>query len=56
VPRAGRADWPHFLVQLDGPPIPEWIDAIEACAAIDFSDQVASAVVIASSASLRGWA
>lgn len=31
VPRARRADWPHFLVQLDGPPIPEWIDAIEAC-------------------------
>ena len=31
VPRAGRANWPHFLVQLDGPPIPEWVDAIEVC-------------------------
>src|SRR5262245_60245164 len=30
VPRARRADWPHHLVQLDGPPIPAWIEAIEA--------------------------
>ena len=28
VPRAERASWPHHLVQLAGPPAPEWIDAI----------------------------
>ena len=27
--RARRGDWPHDLVQLDGPPIPAWIEAIK---------------------------
>ena len=30
VPRDVRAVWTHHLVQLDGPPNPEWIAAIEA--------------------------
>ena len=30
VPRDMRAVWTHHLVQLDGPPNPEWIAAIEA--------------------------
>src|SRR4051812_2508777 len=29
VPRALGASWFHHLVQLDGPPIPEWTRAIE---------------------------
>lgn len=33
VPRALAPDWRHHLVQLDGPPIPEWVAAIEGAGA-----------------------